>query len=404
MQNEKLSKALFLLIFLLGISGSACSSGGSSGVDPEEEEEDITLQIVDKDATKETKALLSQLWRTQEKGIMFGHHDDLLYGRYWMAEPGRSDIKDVVGDYPAVYSIDFAEIMDSGSAVDGYDLNEDRKRTIIEAYERGEVITANLHLGNPLTGGDAWDNSSDQVVKEILTDGSETNIKYKGWLDNLAEFANNLKDGSGTLIPILFRPYHEHTQSWSWWGSTSTTQEEFIGLWRFTIEYLKEEKGVHNFLYAISPQLDGMATVDHLLYRWPGDEYVDFIGMDSYHGTNRDAFIRNLKNLESLSKEKKKPAGVTETGMEGIREYGSNEPIDDYWTEQIMLPFIGRELSMVVMWRNQYDPNENGHHYYAPFEGHSSSDDFIEMYESSLFLFSEDLPAMYQMAEGIAIE
>lgn len=382
-----------------------CKSEGGTSSDPDEETpEEITLQIVDPDATPETKALLSRLWTTQKEGIMFGHHDDLLYGRNWMTEPGRSDIKDVAGDYPAVYSLDFAEIMDSGSAVDGYDLNDDRKRTIIEAYERGMVITANIHVGNPLTGGDAWDNSSNQVAKEILTEGSETNIKYKGWLDNLADFANNLEDGSGTLIPILFRPYHEHTHGWSWWGNTATTQQEFIDLWRFTIEYLRDEKEVRNFLYAISPQLDTQGTIDHLTSRWPGDEYVDFIGMDSYHGTNRDAFIRNLKNLEALSKEKKKPAGVTETGIEGIREYGNGASIEDYWTDQIMLPFTGRELSMVVMWRNEYDPNGNGYHYYAPFEGENTAENFVEMYESGLFLLSEDLPDMYEMAEGVTIE
>jgi mannan endo-1,4-beta-mannosidase len=37
---------------------------------------------------------------------MFGHQDDLAYGVGWKYEPGRSDIKDVTGDYPAVYGFE----------------------------------------------------------------------------------------------------------------------------------------------------------------------------------------------------------------------------------------------------------------------------------------------------------
>ena len=44
--------------------------------------EKVTLTIVDKDATPETKALFANLWAVAEKGWMFGHHDDLWYGRY----------------------------------------------------------------------------------------------------------------------------------------------------------------------------------------------------------------------------------------------------------------------------------------------------------------------------------
>lgn len=388
-----------LLLGSIAILASACSSSGTGIEQPEE----ITLSIVDKNATLETRALLSQLWVNRENGVMFGHHDALLYGRSWLAEPGRSDVKDVVGDHPAVYSLDFAEIMDSDSAVDSHKLNDDRKRTIIEAYERGEVITANTHIDNPLTGGSAWDNSNSETVKEILAEGSDTNIKFKGWLDNLADFANSLKDNSDNSIPIIFRPFHEHTQAWSWWGSTTTSSTEFIELWKFTINYLKEEKNVHNFLYAISPQIDELGTAEQLLFRWPGDDYVDFIGMDSYHGTNRDAFIRNLKNLENLSKQKMKPAGVTETGIEGIRDFATGIAIDDYWTEQILIPFSGRELSMVVMWRNAYDPQNNGHHYYGPFQGQSSSENFKLFYGEETMLFSKDLVDMYIMAEGVTV-
>ena len=48
----------------------------------------LQLSIVDKDATAETKALLANLWTLADRGWMFGHHDDLWYGRYWYNEAG----------------------------------------------------------------------------------------------------------------------------------------------------------------------------------------------------------------------------------------------------------------------------------------------------------------------------
>lgn len=393
------------LIQLLGIIvillANSCEE--KDKVEPEKEiskVDTLYLQIVDKNATNETKALLANLWDIQKKGFMFGHHDDLWYGRYWYNEPGRSDVKEICGDYPAVFSVDFAEIMDDRSLTS--DANEIRRRVILEARERGEVITACCHLNNPLTGGDSWDNSNRTVVSEILMDGSATNVKFKVWLDRLADFALNLKDQHGNLVPILFRPFHEHTQSWSWWGKSCTTDSEFIDFWKFTIEYLRDTKGVHNFLYAISPQMDGVQPASDLMFRYPGDDYVDFLGMDCYHGNNTDAFINNVTNLEALSKVKMKPCGVTENGVEGILKDGKE--YDRYWTNEILTPLIGREISLVVMWRNKYDPYEQGHHFYGPVKGHASENDFIRLYNSSYSLFSNDLPDMYHPISNVVVK
>src|SRR5688572_15857124 len=57
----------------------------------------------DKHATKETISLYQKLKKLAAKGVMFGHQDDLAYGVGWKYQKNRSDIKDVTGDYPAVY-------------------------------------------------------------------------------------------------------------------------------------------------------------------------------------------------------------------------------------------------------------------------------------------------------------
>jgi mannan endo-1,4-beta-mannosidase len=390
-----------LVLGLLGLL--SCSENGEDIPEKPTEETPVELSLTDKNATIETKALYSNLWEIQKQGFMFGHHDDLWYGCKWYNAPGGSDTKEVCGDYPAVFSVDFATMMDDRATDPAHIAeNEIRKRVIMEAYDRGEVIIACCHLNNPLTGNDSWDNSNNNVAKEILTDGSATNIKFKQWLDRLSDFISTLKGPKDEIIPIVFRPYHEHTQTWSWWGASCTTQAEFIALWKFTVNYLRDTKGVHNLIYAISPQMDSPKTRNDFLFRWPGDDYVDFIGMDCYHGLNPTTLTTNINVLSKLSKELKKPCGVTETGVEGIRN-SDGTPVKNYWTQQILNPAAGQAVSMIVMWRNQYDPAENGHHYFSVFSGHASVDDFRTMYRNAVSIFSKDLPDMYKLAENITV-
>ncbi|KKK68786.1 hypothetical protein LCGC14_2940550, partial [marine sediment metagenome] len=108
-------KALLFYTILCCAFLSSCSSD-DEGFSAEPREVTSDLSLIDIDATDQTKALYANLWKIQFEGTLFGHHDDLLYGRHWLKESGNSDIKNVVGDYPGVYSLDFAEIMDPDSA------------------------------------------------------------------------------------------------------------------------------------------------------------------------------------------------------------------------------------------------------------------------------------------------
>src|SRR5579872_3110803 len=109
----------------------------------------------DPQATAETKALYKNLYGLNGQHILFGHQDDPCYGVGWKYIPGRSDIRDLTGQYPAVYGFDLGRI-ELGWA---YNLDsvpfEKTKSFIWDAYERGGVITLSWHLNNPLTGGTA---------------------------------------------------------------------------------------------------------------------------------------------------------------------------------------------------------------------------------------------------------
>lgn len=356
------------------------------------------LQLVDLEATSETKALYANLWVLQQKGFMFGHHDDLNYGRHWYGIDGKSDTKDVCGDYPAVFSMDFATVMD-----DRYQPDDERmaltRKNILAARRRGEVITACAHLNNPLTGGDSWDNSSREVVAQILQKDSKAHQKFNLWLDRLVNYVKELKDDNGNPIPIIFRPFHEHTQTWNWWGRGCATEAEFVNLWRYTVDYLVRS-GVHQFIYIISPQSGGADKEDRFTYWWPGDHYVDMIGYDYYEQENPIDFYISLKNLSAVSEKKMKPCAVTETGLEAFTN-------PRYWTDQILQPATaeGIHVSFIAFWRNKYvGKNEKDTHYFSVFPGHASESNFKVFYQDKRTYFSKDLPDMYTMPKGIIVD
>jgi Glycosyl hydrolase family 26 len=202
----------------------------------------------DKNATKETVNLCRNLKKLLNKGIMFGHQDDLAYGVGWKYEQGRSDIKDVTGDYPAVYGWELGRIeLDNSVNLDSVPFGK-MKQFIHDGYERGGVITISWHLNNPLTGKTAWDPAPGTVASVLP--GGEKHDLYKNWLDKIAAFMLNLKGINGENIPVIFRPFHELNGSWFWWGGKNCTPDELKQLYRFTETYLRDVKNVHNLLYA----------------------------------------------------------------------------------------------------------------------------------------------------------
>lgn len=339
--------------------------------------------------TPETESLLSNLKKIASKGIMFGHQDDPLYGVTWEGDSDRSDVKSVVGDYPAVMGFDIGRIeLGSKKSLDNVDFNIIRQE-IINQFNRGGIITISWHMYNTLTGGDSWDIETKGVVTSILPNGENHN-KFLTWLKQGADFFNSLVTEDGTKIPVLFRPWHEHTGSWFWWGKDNCTIEEYKELWLLTYNYF-EEQGVDNLLYTYSPDSHGPGEI--YLERYPGDEYVDLLGLDIYHRGDEEGIEIYQNTLDTIlsflteeGEKRNKPIAVTETGLEAI-------PIANWWTE-LLLPTLEKyPVTYVLVWRNA---RERPNHYYAPYPGQKSADDFVKFFNSPKTLFVKDLPNLYK--------
>ncbi len=374
------------LLIIIGV-GMACAQKNVI--------EDKDLPI-DKNATAETKALYYNLKQLAKTNILYGHQDDLAYGHDWWAEPGRSDVKEVTGSYPAVYGWELGDIRQGVEAnLDSVNF-ESMKGWIKEAYSRGGINTISWHMNHPVTDGNTWDMTP--AVSEIIPGGSQ-HEKFVSWLDIFADFINDLKDENGEAIPIIFRPYHEHTADWFWWGEKQTTVEEYVTLWRFTVEYLRDEKQLHNLLYAYSPDGGSKERGDKYMEKYPGDDYVDILGYDEYgsfmDGKNDvEALSNALASIVEEADKRNKIAALTETGQEKI-------PSEKWFTESLLKAMTlnpkASEISYVLTWRNANQQRENREHFYSSYPGHSSAPDMKKFKDAEIMFFEDDLPNMYTL-------
>lgn len=350
--------------------------------------------------------LLARLAKIQKRGYMYGHQDDTFYGLTWDWDPGRSDTRELVGDYPAVMGFDLGGLENGDRKnLDSVPFTRIREE-IIAQHERGGIITVSWHPHNPVTNTTAWvakDTTAYRqarealcqlracglarqvpdplsAVRETLPGGSRHEL-WMTWLARVTDFLLTLKDKSGQPIPIIVRPWHENNGGWFYWGTPYCTADEFLAFWRQTQDTLNKALPT-SLVWAFSPNLHGAWTEQEWLSRYPGDDRVDVIGCDAYQwGTEKD-YVRQLTaDLDIISKiarERGKLLAMTECGYQ-------NSP-DATWWQRVFRPVIERYPVLYFLpWRNYRKD-----HFGASPDAKTAAD-FREWAGSKRFLFLNDI-------------
>jgi mannan endo-1,4-beta-mannosidase len=228
-------------------------------------------------STVETVILYEKLTKLADKSILFGHQDDLAYGVNWKYEKGTIDIKEVTGDYPAIYGWDLAGLeINKKNNIDGV-IFDKMKQFIKAAHKRRVVITLSRHISNPFTGKNAGDTTPKSLAPALPGDVSHD--KFKSWLDQSIPFFLSLTDKKGRAIPILYRPFNELTGSWFWWCKNNASPQEFKTLWTFTVNYLKS-KAAHNLIYVYNTA--DFNSKEDFFRIVPGTDYIDILSFDKF--------------------------------------------------------------------------------------------------------------------------
>lgn len=302
----------------------------------------------------------------------------------------QSDVHIVTGKFPAVYGWDLGGIDvgkgDEKTNLDGVPFSLIRQ-LIIEADARGGINTLSFHQNHPINGNNIFksiENNHDinVAIPDYVVDMFQENFFSR--IGQVAEFLRSLKRDNGELIPVILRLFHEHTEKWAWWGRATVSEENYRRLFRATVARLLLDEGLTNVLFAYSPQ--DVNSEEEYLYGYPGDEFVDVLGLDRYAVWNpgqMNQLYQNLSFMTRMAEERGKIAALTETGIDGVK-------ITNWWSEYL-LPVLARDentkkIAWVLTWRNA-----NKTHFFVPHEGHLAEKDFKKFAESKHIKFEKQV-------------
>ena len=337
--------------------------------------------------------LFERLDSLRQKGYMFGHQDDPMYGLTWEYDKDSSDVKNVCGDYPAVMGFELGGIeMADAKSLDSVPFTRITEE-VINHYQRGGIITLSWHPRNPLTTiegggnagqkfpeGTAWDVTDSTVVKNILPGGTKYEL-FQTWMQRLSDFLATLKTADGKKIPILFRPWHENTGSWFWWGEKLCTAEEYKALWNMLQDKLNAD-GFDNLLWAYSPGMAADLTAEKYLERYPGDDRIGMVGIDGYQWGSKEDFVaqldQNLTMLTQFAADHGKIPALTECGLKNLT--------DPTWWTSTLTPVLDKHaISYFLVWRNYKKE------WFGPAPSKPDAPYFKEMYAKENVLFLKDI-------------
>ena len=358
--------------------------------------QNVKNYMVDKNASTETAALFYNLRNLGKTKTVIGQHD--AFNSFYQ-NSGSSDIKKTTENDPGILGSDFMFITDKDNPNNNWYVQQENKiiQDTKDAYAKGMINTFCWHLREPYNEKSFYsaDMTSEQrtdAFKSLLP-GGKFNDWFKKKLDKVASVVSNLKDTNGKQIPIIFRPFHEFDGNWFWWGANYCTAEEYISVYRFTVNYLRDTKNVHNILFAFSPD-NSYTTPSSYLSRYPGDDYVDILGMDNYgdfdnKGTSGASLANSkLKLISDLAISKNKIAALTETGY----RVTSTTPAINNWFSTYLYDAITNnnlQIAYVMFWNN----TSSG--YYVPTPGTSNVADFQNFTLKSKIILQNNMSKMY---------
>ena len=120
---------------------------------------------------------------------------------------------------------------------------------------------------------------TDSTCKEINT-SSEVYQNIVNDVDIVSSYFLQLQEKD---IAVVWRPLHEASGGWFWWGVASA--ECYVQLYRLVFDRMVNTNGVKNLLWVWNINTDPTYGYDYSALNgawYPGDEYVDIVAVDIY--------------------------------------------------------------------------------------------------------------------------
>lgn len=235
-------------------------------------------------ATQAAIDLKTYLTEQYTKGILSGQQQAIYDGENINVEHDK--IVAASGEKPAIYSFDYMDY--SSSRVENGSLNTGLTEDMIALRENGTILSAMWHWNAPL---DLVDSVEQPWYRGFYTEATtfnlaaamadETSAEYAAIIADLDIIAAELQKLQEANVPVLWRPLHEAEGEWFWWGAHGA--DNYKALWQLMYTYFTDVKELNNLLWVYS----ATENVDNDWY--PGDDYVDIVGLDGYDSSEHGA-------------------------------------------------------------------------------------------------------------------
>ena len=291
----------------------------------EQEKEDVYVpseldpvkSLVNPNASQQAKNVYAYLLEQSGKKILSGVQSSHSY---------TNDFVDAVhktaGKHPALAGYDFIFLQYSPTP-DGWTWVRDYSdiSAAKEQWQKNGLVSYMWHWNVPKSKS-AWDNGvnnmnfdgyafySDQTsfdIRQALKPGTWQNDFIMKDIEEVAGYLQLLEDEG---IPVIWRPLHEaagnynlygSNGAWFWWGRGGA--EPCKELWRLLYDQLVNVHGLDNLIWVWTADVPEGIGDQHLDW-YPGDEYVDIVGVDIY-AQDTEAKSRQYQTLVDMTKGKK---------------------------------------------------------------------------------------------------
>lgn len=252
-----------------------------------------------------------------ENAVRLFSYLQTIYGSYTLSGQYASDkgvnspevqaIYNLTGKYPAVLGID---LMDYSPSRVEYGAETKATDYALEWGRMGGILTLVWHWNAPegLIDSDSqpwWDGYNASATTFDLgaaLDGSDPE-GYELLLRDIDAIAVQLKRLADEDIPVLWRPLHEASGGWFWWGAFGP--ENYKTLWKLMYDRLTNVHHLDNLIWVYNGQAADW---------YPGDGYVDIIAEDTYTDPRDYESLYNLFYRALGYTDAQKMIGLAENG------------------------------------------------------------------------------------------
>jgi mannan endo-1,4-beta-mannosidase len=211
-------------------------------------------------ASPEARRLYHYLWSLYGKRTLTGQQEQNFTPKG--ARQELDHIEKITGKLPAMVGYDYILPQD-------YDGVNERATAW---HQSGGIVTICWHWGAPDIGTGYENSKKDFDVAKALKPGTS---QHEAMMRQMAQIGDLLAVLRDRKVPVLWRPFHEFSGDWFWWGKHGP--DAFKALWRLMYEQYVHERGLDNLIWVL-----GWAgqNVDPRYY--PGRDTVDVAGADIY--------------------------------------------------------------------------------------------------------------------------